>query len=287
MAWTSTWKKKYYIPGQKESFKLSRSKIDMFIECPRCFYLDRRLEVAKPSMAPFLLNTAVDHLLKKEFDVHRKDATPHPIISDNELKLIPFNHPKIDEWRENFVGVQYLHTESNFLVFGAVDDLWVEVKGGAGKSAELGKVHVVDYKATSKDDAVKELEDTRWHDQYRRQMEIYQWLLRHNDVDISDTGYFVYVNGRKDLDGFDGKLEFEINLIPYKGKSDWVDEVLVNAKKCLDNDSIPEAGANCEYCKYREQAGMAFKKHVEEFGGKVVKGTAGVASTTKTTGKKK
>lgn len=280
MAWTSTWKKKYYIPGQKEPFKLSRSKIDMFIECPRCFYLDRRLEVAKPSMAPFLLNTAVDHLLKKEFDMHRKEATPHPIISDNGLKLIPFNHPKIDEWRENFVGVQYLHEESNFLVFGAVDDLWVEIKAGAGKSAELGKVHVVDYKATSKDAAVKELEDTRWHDQYRRQMEIYQWLLRHNNVDISDTGYFVYVNGRKDVDGFDGKLEFEINLIPHKGKSDWVDEVLVRAKKCLDNDAIPEAGDNCEYCKYREQAGMEFKKHVGEFGvgGKTTK----TSSTSKT-----
>jgi hypothetical protein len=242
-------------------------------------------------MAPFLLNTAVDHLLKKEFDVHRKEATPHPIISDNGLDLIPFNHPKIDEWRENFVGVQYLHEKSNFLVFGAVDDLWVEVKGGlkgvdgakSGKGAELGKVHVVDYKATSKDDAVKELEDTRWHDQYRRQMEIYQWLLRHNDVDISDTGYFVYVNGRKDLDSFDGKLEFEINLIPYKGKDDWIDEVLINAKKCLDNDAIPEAGDNCEYCKYREQAGMAFKKHVAEFG---VVGKEGKGGNSKVSKKK-
>lgn len=290
MAWTSTWKKKYYIPHQKEPFKLSRSKIDMFIECPRCFYLDRRLEVARPSMAPFLLNTAVDHLLKKEFDVHRKEATPHPIMSDNGLDLIPFNHPKIDEWRENFVGVQYLHEESNFLVFGAVDDLWVEAgkdgSNGAGNKGAKdgangasgghgGKVHVVDYKATSKDEAVKALEDTRWHDQYRRQMEIYQWLLRHNGVNISDTGYFVYVNGRKDLAGFDGRLEFEINLIPYKGKSDWVDEVLMNAKKCLDNDTIPEAGANCEYCKYREQAGMAFKKHVAEFGAGETKAKGG------------
>lgn len=256
----------------------------MFIECPRCFYLDRRLEVARPSMAPFLLNTAVDHLLKKEFDMHRKDATPHPIISDNGLDLIPFNHPKIDEWRENFVGVQYLHEESNFLVFGAVDDLWVDVK-----DAKQGKVHVVDYKATSKDEAVKELEDTRWHDQYRRQMEIYQWLLRNNGIDVSDTGYFVYVNGRKDLDGFDGKLEFEINLIPYKGKADWIDEVLVNIKTCLDNDEIPEAGSNCEYCKYREQAGMAFKKHVTQFGGKALKtaGTTGARSEKATKGTKK
>ena len=259
MAWNSTWKKKYYIPGQTEPFKLSRSKIDLFIECPRCFYLDRRLEVARPSMAPFLLNTAVDHLLKKEFDEHRKDATPHPIISDNGLDLIPFNHPKIDEWRENFVGVQYHHKDSNFIVFGAVDDLWVDSKG---------KVHVVDYKATSKDEAVKELEDTRWHDQYRRQMEVYQWLLRKNGIDVSDTGYFVYVNGRKDVNGFDGKLEFEINLIPYKGKADWIDDVLVQIKKSLDSDTIPPTGSECEYCKYRESAGLAFKKHVHTFGSK-------------------
>lgn len=257
MAWNPTWKKKYYIPGQTEPFKLSRSKIDLFIECPRCFYLDRRLEVARPSMAPFLLNTAVDHLLKKEFDQHRKAKTPHPIMVDNGLKLVPFSHPKIDEWRENFVGVQYLHEESNFLVFGAVDDLWVDSKG---------KVHVVDYKATSKDDAVKELEDTRWHDQYRRQMEVYQWLLRHNGLDVSDTGYFVYVNGRKDAHIFDGKLEFETNLIPYKGNANWIDDVLLRIKDSLDSHAIPEAGKGCEYCTYRESAGLAFKKHVGEYG---------------------
>jgi hypothetical protein len=213
-------------------------------------------------MAPFLLNTAVDHLLKKEFDKHRKDATPHPIISDNGLDLIPFNHPKIDEWRENFVGVQYHHKDSNFIVFGAVDDLWVDSKG---------KVHVVDYKATSKDEAVKELEDTRWHDQYRRQMEVYQWLLRKNGIDVSDTGYFVYVNGRKDVDGFDGKLEFEINLIPYTGKADWIDDVLIRIKESLDSDAIPPAGSECEYCTYRESAGLSFKKHIHTFGVKTDK----------------
>lgn len=262
MAWTSTWKKKFYIPGQKEPFKLSRSKIDMFIDCPRCFYLDRRLEVGRPSMPPFTLNSAVDHLLKKEFDIHRKNGTCHPLMQENGLDFVPFSHEKIDEWRENFVGVQYLHKESNFLVFGAVDDLWTDKKG---------KVHVVDYKATSKDEAVTQLEDTKWHDQYRRQMEIYQWLLRHNDLDVSDTGYFVYVNGRKDLKGFDGKLEFDINLIPYKGKSAWVDEVLLKIKKCLDSDVIPDADPDCEYCKYREAAGMAFKKHVATHGAGVVK----------------
>jgi hypothetical protein len=67
---------KYYNPNRKsnlydknstQTFRLSRSKIDMFINCPRCFYLDRKLGVAQPPGYPFSLNSAVDKLLKKEF----------------------------------------------------------------------------------------------------------------------------------------------------------------------------------------------------------------------------
>ncbi|HVY67280.1 MAG TPA: hypothetical protein VHA30_00050, partial [Patescibacteria group bacterium] len=53
-------------PRSKYPFRLSRSKIDLFLNCPRCFYLDRRLGVALPPGFPFALNSAVDHLLKKE-----------------------------------------------------------------------------------------------------------------------------------------------------------------------------------------------------------------------------
>lgn len=64
----------YYNPKRKnnlydknsgEVFRLSRSKIDLFINCPRCFYLDRCLGVSQPPGYPFSLNSAVDKLLKK------------------------------------------------------------------------------------------------------------------------------------------------------------------------------------------------------------------------------
>lgn len=246
------WVKKYD-PKSKDAFKLSRSKIDMFLECPRCFYLDRRLGVGRPSMASFTLNIAVDHLLKKEFDAHRKKGTKHPLMEKYGLDAIPFTHENMDVWRENFVGVQFLHEPTNLLIFGAVDDVWVTPKG---------ELIVVDYKATSKENEITELDDTKWHDQYRRQMEVYQWLLRGNGFNVSDTGYFVYVNGRKDKEAFDGKLEFDVNLIAYKGKDKWVEEVILDIKKCLDGDDIPENNPECEYCKYRTDAGNAFKEHV-------------------------
>jgi len=51
--------------------KLSRIKIDLFVECPRCFYLDMVKKIKRPQVAPLNLNNVIDTLLKREFDVHR------------------------------------------------------------------------------------------------------------------------------------------------------------------------------------------------------------------------
>lgn len=244
MQYKSKYKPRIYEPGSAEVFKISRSKIDMFMDCPRCFYLEARHGVKRPSMPAFTLNVAVDALLKKEFDAHRARGVAHPLMQAYGLVAVPYQHEMLDQWRENFVGVQVLEPDTNFLVFGAVDDLWVN---------EHGEVHVVDYKATSKAEAVTELEDTKWHDQYKRQMEVYQWLLRGNGLRVSDVGYFVYVNGKKDLAAFDAKLEFDVNLITYKGSDAWVLSTLKSIKKSLEGD-LPPLGASCEYCNYREMA---------------------------------
>ena len=67
-------------PNLREPFKLSRSKIELFMDCPRCFYLDRKLGVGRPPGFPFSLNSAVDALLKKEFDVLRAKNKKHPLM---------------------------------------------------------------------------------------------------------------------------------------------------------------------------------------------------------------
>ena len=57
-----------YISEKDDFYKLSRSKVDFFLNCSRCFYMDRRLGIAQPPGFPFNLNSAVDNLLKNEFD---------------------------------------------------------------------------------------------------------------------------------------------------------------------------------------------------------------------------
>ena len=82
-----------------KNWKLSRSKIDFFHECPRCFYIDNKYGVARPKMPAFTLNVAVDALLKKEFDVHRAGKTAHPLMKKYGVDAVPFSHPEIDSWR--------------------------------------------------------------------------------------------------------------------------------------------------------------------------------------------
>jgi CRISPR/Cas system-associated exonuclease Cas4 (RecB family) len=216
------------------------------MQCQRCFWLDARYKITRPSTPPFNINKTIDELFKKEFDVHRSAGTAHPIMLKNKVKAVPFKHEKIDEWRHNFTGVTTLHEPTNLHVFGAVDDVWVN---------EAGELIVVDYKATSKNKPVNL--DSDWQISYKRQMEVYQWLLRQNGFKVSDTGYFVYTNARMDLNGFEDHLEFITTLIPYTGDAAWVEDVLFAMKECIEGD-IPPVGVSimggaCEHCSYARQ----------------------------------
>lgn len=239
--YTATRVKNVFSPTATEPFVLSRSKIDLFIECPRCFFLDRRLGVSRPPGFPFTLNNAVDTLLKKEFDIHRANGDTHPLIAKYGIDAKPVAHESLNMWRENFKGIRFHHQPSNFIITGAIDDLWQNAKG---------EYIVVDYKATSKATEIVAL-DQDWHIGYKRQMEVYQWLFRQNGFPVSSTGYFVYCNGRTDVAAFDGKIEFAITLIPYTGDDSWIENVLSDIRTCLSGSTIPAANAECDYCNYR------------------------------------
>ncbi len=238
-----------YDPKRRNYFTLSRGKLDLFLECPRCFYLDNRLGLKRPEGFPFNLNRAVDALLKKEFDIHRAAGKPHPLMKKYGIDAIPLRHEKIEEWRDSMKrGVQVWHEPTGLIVRGGIDDVWVNPQG---------ELIVVDYKATAKDEEVTL--DKDWQISYKRQMEVYQWLFRQNGFKVADTGYFVYVNGRTDLEAFDGRLEFDVKIIPYKGDDSWVEGAILAAQKCLAAETIPAASKDCDYCRY-----VAARREAEE-----------------------
>ena len=229
-----------------EKWKLSRSKIDLFIECPRCFYIDNVLGTKRPSIPAFTLNVAVDTLFKREFDAHRTAHTAHPLMQEYKINAVPYVHAALETWRDPFQGITHLHSETGLLVSGAVDDLWV---------TPVGSLIVVDYKATSKPERIVTLDDSSWSEQYARQIGVYQWLLKQNDFKVEKTGYFVYANGDASRDTFSNTLNFETTVVPCHGETDWIPAVLERIKTCLTANTYPESGQSCEYCPYREACG--------------------------------
>ena len=236
--------RKLFDPASDKPFALSRSKVELYQDCPRCFYLDRRLGIARPAGFPFNLNSAVDALLKTEFDQYRAQGAPHPLMVDAGINAVPHAHPQLGDWRNNFRGVRTVHEQSNFELFGAIDDLW--------RDLATNELIVVDYKATSKTAEVSIDADRQMA--YKRQMEFYQWLLRRNGLTVSIQGWFVYCNGKKDRSMFNQRLEFEVSMLPYVGDDSWVEPVLVEIKRALDGGVIPPSVGACEYCDYVAKA---------------------------------
>jgi hypothetical protein len=222
------------------SLSISRSKLELFLNCPRCFYLNKKLGVKLPNNASYLLNHAVDKLLKREFNHYRLFALKHPIMKKYSLDAIPFFHKSMNEWQDTLNGgIKYHHQPTNFIVTGAIDDLWVNA---------LHEIIVVDYKATALHGSTGP--SGKWLKSCQRQLDVYAWLLEKNEFKLHETGYFLFCNGDTKQKKLDVTLHFDISLIPHKINTDWIDEALLKVYKCLQQKKIPPFTKSCEVCHF-------------------------------------
>ena len=252
-------------PEHPEPYEISRSQIESFRRCPACFWMNRVKGIKFPGIPPFLLNTATDTLLKKDFDVYRHSQTPHPFMEKHDLEhLVPFQHADFETWTKALqLGFQTYHEESNLIIGGGLDDVW--------HNREEDLLHIVDYKSTAskRNEDLTALQTIKleghYKDSYKRQMDIYQWIMRHNDFNVSNTAYFVYVNGDQhfesgmlDDNGEQATMKFVVQLIEYEGDDSWVENTILDIKECLYQEHCPEhsnsgfgpkGNKQCEYAE--------------------------------------
>ena len=244
-------------PDRDEPYEISRSRVETFVRCPACFWLDRARGVKFPSIPGFNLNTNTDILLRRDFDVYRAKQEPHPFMTLNGLgHLVPFAHEDLPKWENSlhFGAANHfntLHEETNILFGGGLDDVW--------HNKDTGELHIVDYKSTAqgvrgptKEPKPIDLEGP-YKDGYKRQMDMYQWVMRGMGHPVSNTGYFVYVDGQHW--GIEGMLDehpetasmtFSATLLPYEGDDSWVEGTLRDIKAALTSDQCPAHNEACE-----------------------------------------
>ena len=238
-------KSSIYDKKSNSPFKIRRSKFFNFLSCKRCFYLDRVKGLKEPSMPGWALNIAVDELLKKEFDIYRKERKPHPIMTKYNLDFVPYQHKDLDIWRNSLKGgISYLDEKTNLIIHGGIDDLWFDKKEK--------KIIIVDYKAQSSTYpvTVSSYLNSEWRQSYKLQMDIYVHILRKMNLKVSDLSYFYVCNGEKTNDKFENKIDFKTTLIPYHVNTDWIEGKILEMKSVLDSDTLPDIEKTCEKCAY-------------------------------------
>lgn len=240
-------KSSFYNPESDNTFNISRSKVDDFLKCEKCFLNDRRGGIIPPGQFPFNLNIAVDENLKQSFDIHREEQTNPPMLRkfgfDN---LVPFQHDELSKWRSNFKGIRREVDGTNITLSGAPDDLWI--------NKDTGEISVVDYKSTSTKASMNHEDylNDPYHDSYKRQLDFYNYLLRGEGLNLSRSSFFLVFNARKDKPITDKNptLTFEYHLIEYKWDDSWIEDTISRMIKVLNYEVEAVSNPCCKHCAY-------------------------------------
>ncbi len=228
------------MPAKFSTIKISRSGLKLFQDCPRCFWLDVHHKIKRPPSFPYTLSSAVDFLVKQEFDKYRKQGTLPPVLARHlagDAKL--YNGPELPVWRENFKGVQYFDEDLNAMLYGAVDDVL---------QLADGSLAVIDYKSSGS-------REIKIYDDYQKQMDIYTYLLDRNGFKTHTEAYFVFYQVDKTGGGFQNALPFIESLKAVKADKSWVGDVFEQAVMVARRNTPPEITMPCPHCVYVQQAG--------------------------------
>ncbi len=223
--------------------RLSRRSIELYLECPRCYYLEARLGIKRPSIPSFTLNKAVDTLLKREFDSYRKRGKPHPFLLQNGVDAVPYPGSEIDEWRSVQKGIRVFLPEYNVALNGAPDEVL---------QTSDGRLIVVDYKSTAKkpDKTGMDLAGM-YAEAYARQLSFYTFLLKKNGYRVSKEGYLLIENANTvSRKGFRSQLTFARHLVPIRINMAWIEPRVAEIYQVVSEKDAPPSSDRCEYCAF-------------------------------------
>ena len=228
---------------------LSRTAWDSFIRCKKCFYIERKLKIRPIGMPGYPINSRVDALLKEEFDIYREKQEPHPIFKKHNLNFVPFkmDKKKLNDFRNNRKGVRAKSIKTNYVIYGAIDDLWL--------NKDNDEIVVVDYKATSNKYGVDYVNsEMAYHKAYLRQLDFYAYLLKLNKFKVFKTGYWFVCNAQyQNQKTFNGSLNFKIDLLSYNVNTDYIEGTLIELEKCYNGNKIPLPNIACNTCRWQKE----------------------------------
>lgn len=221
-----------------KAIQLSPNSLNLFLECPHCFWLDKNQGIKRPPPYPYALNSAVDALLKEEFDTYRAKNIPHPLLKENKIKAHLFGNQKLlNQWRNNLAGIRYFDEDLKATLFGAVDDVL---------EFDDGKIAPLDYKSTGSTAA-------KIYDRFQLQLDTYTFLMEKNGYKTPRKGYLAFYIVDKSK-GFIDRLPFRKEIVEIETNPSDIYEIFRDAAAVLKKDKPPKHSSDCQFEKWLDGA---------------------------------
>lgn len=216
------------------TFQLSTSALSTFIDCPACFYADRKLKIARPRGIMSSLPTGIDGLLKSKLEQYRGSLPPmleRPELDGYQLYANLFHLKKLQNWKSS--DLKYRDHKGNVLV-GAFDDLL--------HNPSTDTYAMLDYKTKGS------MPDLAYCEKYyQKQVDNYTLLLQSGGYKTAPFGVLFYF----------WPEQCESETIKFMNKTFILNadasraiEMFDRAIDCLESDLMPPAGLVCEYCAF-------------------------------------
>ena len=221
------------------TIKLSPTALNLFLECPRCFWLEQNKGLKRPRGIFPSLPGGMNARIKEYFDVCRqKGRLPVELEGKVAGKLLG-DQSLMDQWRAREGGLRYEDKEKGALLKGLLDDCLVEE----------GTYIPLDYKTHGYGPKEENLAGY-----YQNQLDCYCFLLEQNHYRVCPYAYLVYYTPK--IVGEGGKVEFLVE--PFKLKTD-----TSRARKTFESaiallkGPLPSVHDRCEYCALEQRAERA------------------------------
>ena len=223
---------------EDKKIQLSPNSLNLFLECPHCFWLDKNAGVKRPPAYPYILNSALDALLKEEFDTYRAKNLPHPLLKENNIKAHLFPNQKLlNQWRNNLAGIRYFDQDLGATLLGAPEDVL---------EFDDKKIAPLDYKSTASTPA-------KIYDRFQLQMDTYTFLMEKNGFKTTRKGYLAFYIVDKSR-GFIDRLPFRKEIVEIDTNPSDIYAIFSDAVAILNSPTPPKHSADCQFKKWLDGA---------------------------------
>jgi hypothetical protein len=207
--------------------------LNLFLECPRCFWLRYNENVHRPDTIFPSLPGGMDRIIKEYFDTFRKSGKLPPEIEGKVEGKLMADQTLLDVWRDWRKGLPpYLDEKLGASLTGAIDDCLVDD----------GYYIPLDYK--TRGSAPKEGSSEEY---YQTQLATYVFLLQKGGYKTREYAYLIYYFPDKISESH--LVRFSVEVVKLETDSQRVYRIFSDAVNCLKGP-IPKSHTECGFCAW-------------------------------------